>query len=79
MANRPNDLLWRKTLPQAVPPVGATLVMGHVPVPEPLDLGHVIAIDTGCGTCAPDALTAVLLPERRFVTVDALRSGFGVT
>ena len=43
--------------------------MGHMCQVEPIDLGHVIAIDTGCGTTDPWSLTALLLPEREFLTV----------
>ena len=44
--------------------------MGHAPRDEPLDTGDVIAIDTGAGTRdGGGRLTALLLPERKFVTV----------
>ena len=33
--------------------------------------GHAIAIDTGAGTFGDGRLTAVILPERRFITVTA--------
>lgn len=59
---------WTSTRPEQMPAVDRPVVMGHLPLDAPLDLGHVIAIDTGCGR-ADGALTAVLLPERRFVTV----------
>jgi hypothetical protein len=49
-------------------PVDRPIVMGHRQVREPLDTGEVIAIDTGAGE--PDGrLTALLLPERRFLTL----------
>ena len=66
----PRSLRWPKTAPQDVPDTGRTVIMGHVPLNAPLDLGHVIAIDTGAGVFPTGAaLTAVVLPERRFVTV----------
>jgi serine/threonine protein phosphatase 1 len=64
----PSLLLWSYNPPEDALPVDRTVVMGHMVVPEPVDLGHVIAVDTGSGF--PDGrLTAVILPERRFVTV----------
>jgi hypothetical protein len=44
------------------------VVSGHVPRKSPLDAGHAIGIDTGCGR-DDGALTAVILPSRRFITV----------
>lgn len=61
-------LLWGAVDPEAMVPVDRPVVMGHVPRRRPLDTGHVLAIDTGCGTLPEGALTAVVLPERRFVT-----------
>ena len=49
--------------------VDRPVIVGHQPVVEPIDAEHVIALDTGAGTVADGRLTAVLLPERRFVTV----------
>jgi serine/threonine protein phosphatase 1 len=67
---RPDLLLWRKTDPDQMPAAGRTIVMGHLPLSAPVDTGSVLAIDTGAGTFGPrGALTAVILPERRFVTV----------
>ncbi len=68
-ANTPEALLWTNNPPDGALPVDRPVIMGHMPLPEPLDLGHCIAIDTGCGTRAPFQLTALLLPERRFLTV----------
>lgn len=62
-------LLWRKTEPSHMPVLDRPVIMGHVPNPTPRDLGHVIAIDTGSGTFPNGSLTAVILPERRFVGV----------
>lgn len=64
----PASLLWRKTAPERVPALDRPIIMGHVPRREPVDLGHVIAIDTGAGAFPDGALTAVVLPSRRFVT-----------
>lgn len=61
-------LLWAAVDPEAMVPVDRTVVMGHVPRRRPLDTGHVLAIDTGCGTLREGALTAVVVPDRRFVT-----------
>ena len=68
-SNRPSTLLWSWNDPETMLPVGRTVVMGHSPRREPLDTGEVLAIDTGCGTLEDGRLTAVILPERRFVTV----------
>jgi serine/threonine protein phosphatase 1 len=66
----PASLLWAKTEPHDVLPVDRTVVMGHVPLRRPVDTGAVLAIDTGCGTLPGGGrLTAVILPERRFLTV----------
>lgn len=68
-ARQPEALLWAKNDPDDAPDVGRTVVMGHLVLPEPRDNGRVLAIDTGCGTVPGGYLTAVLLPERRFVRV----------
>ena len=42
---------------------GATQILGHVPQKTPETWpGHFLAIDTGCGTCPPYALSAVIIP-----------------
>jgi hypothetical protein len=65
---RPADLMWRANDPETMLPVDRPIVMGHRQVRAPLDTGEVIAIDTGAGE--PDGrLTALLLPERRFLTL----------
>jgi serine/threonine protein phosphatase 1 len=66
---KPGSLLWPKTDPEDVLPVGRTVIMGHVPLRRPVDTGTTLAIDTGAGTMRPYQLTAVIVPERRFVTV----------
>lgn len=47
--------------------IGATQVFGHTPVSAPvIEPGHFIALDTGCGTCPPYTLSAVILfPDGR--------------
>ncbi len=69
--HHPYDLLWASNDPETMLPLGRPVIMGHVPRARPLDTGEVLALDTGCGTTADGRLTAVLLPERRFVTVGA--------
>lgn len=44
--------------------------MGHFVLDALVGLGHVIALDTGCGVRVGGRLSAVLLPERRFVSVE---------
>lgn len=54
-----NSFKWEKTV-----------VCAHTPVPEPVMLEQLIAIDTGCvyhETSRLGRLTAVILPERRIV------------
>ncbi|MCB9759275.1 MAG: metallophosphoesterase [Alphaproteobacteria bacterium] len=63
----PEALLWPKTPPDMMIPVDRPVIMGHQPQPRPLDLGHLIAVDTGSGRGG--ALSALLLPERRFLTI----------
>lgn len=65
----PHDLLWGAHEPEVSLPVGRPVIRGHVPVRKPILDDDVIAIDTGCGTIEGGRLTAVLLPEKRFVTV----------
>jgi len=67
--SKASTLMWSWTDPETMLPVDRTVIMGHSPRPEPLDTGEVLAIDTGCGTVEGGQLTAVVLPERRFVTV----------
>jgi len=55
---------------------GAVQILGHVPVPNAVNEQHYIAIDTGCGTCPPWTLTAVVLKpdgDREFVRVSGSR------
>jgi len=67
--HHPDVLLWAHTDPSATLPVDRPVIMGHICRAAPKDFGHVLAIDTACGTWPDGALTAVLLPERRFITV----------
>lgn len=62
-------LRWGRYRVDRVPDCGRPVIAGHMTREVPTDNGRVIAIDTGCGTTPGGALTAVLLPERRFVTV----------
>jgi serine/threonine protein phosphatase 1 len=68
-ARHPASLLWAKNDPDEMLPVDRPVVMGHIVLTEPIDHPHVIAVDTGCGSRQLGYLTAVILPERRFVRV----------
>ena len=71
--HRPQQMCWAKCWPGDSMPAEHPVIMGHVPLQEPLDAGHCVAIDTGAGTFgARGRLTALLLPERRFVSVGPL-------
>lgn len=62
------EAVWAKVDPAALLPLDRPLIMGHMAQQRPLDLGAVLALDSGSGY--PDGLlSALLLPERRFVTV----------
>ena len=68
--NSPDALMWVHTPPEYVVDAGRPVIMGHYPVEEPVDGGHVIAVDTGAGIWEQQGrLTAVILPDREFVTV----------
>jgi len=66
------DLLWIREgfyyYPGRFP---KTVVFGHTPFPEPLDLPDRIGIDTGC--VYGGKLTAVELPARKYYRVDCPR------
>ena len=49
--------------------VDRTVIVGHEPRARAFDTGHVIALDTGAGMLGPGVLTAVILPERRFIAL----------
>lgn len=71
-AHHPTDLIWGVTQPEDVPPVDRTVIMGHVALNDPLDTGTLLAVDTGAGALGrAGRLTAVVLPQRNFVTVGA--------
>jgi hypothetical protein len=53
--------------------VDRPVIMGHQLLAQPLLASHVLAIDTGAGTKGDGRLTALLLPERRTLSVPAPR------
>lgn len=63
-------LRWGRYQVDDVANCGRPVVVGHMTRPFPEANASCIAIDTGCGTIPGGSLTAVLLPELRFVTVD---------
>ncbi len=63
--------LWANTRPEECLPVDRPVIMGHQKRASPLLLPHVMAIDTGAGSMKDGRLTAVLLPERRTISVPA--------
>ncbi|OAQ20738.1 metallophosphoesterase family protein [Thermosulfurimonas dismutans] len=66
------DLLWiRESFYYYPGKFEKTIVFGHTPFPEPLDLPDRIGIDTGC--VYGGKLTAVELPARKYYQVDCLR------
>jgi serine/threonine protein phosphatase 1 len=69
--HRRDSLLWMKTLPQDMKAVDRPVIFGHTSFERPVDLGHVVALDTGAGRWEDAMLTAIVLPERRFVQVPA--------
>jgi len=66
-AHHPATLTWPSNDPEWMIPLDRPIIMGHMVQKRPRDLGNVVAIDTGCGRPG-GRLSAVLLPERRFVT-----------
>lgn len=67
--------LWgREHLNALAPPWEKTVVFGHTPMPEPLNQQNMIGIDTGCVFNRPGLgkLTAVLLPETKFIQQNSL-------
>jgi hypothetical protein len=44
-------------------------IFGHRPVRSPVIKGHFIALDTGCGTCNPWTLSAIVLPTHEIIQV----------
>ena len=47
----------------------AVQVFGHRPNKKPIIKPHFIAMDTGCGTCEPFTLSAIILPDREVISV----------
>ena len=70
----PDVLLWtRGHLDADLSAWEETVVCGHTPVTEPINLPALIGIDTGAvftGRPGLGRLTAVRLPEREFISVD---------
>ncbi|MGL4209583.1 MAG: metallophosphoesterase family protein [Candidatus Adiutrix sp.] len=65
----PEDMLWiRDEFLNSDYDFGKTVVFGHTPFQEPFVSRNRIGIDTGA--VFGGALTAVILPERQFVTID---------
>jgi hypothetical protein len=66
----PDELVWGWNAPPPLemPVLDRPVVMGHVTVPDPIDAPGLIAINTGAGD-DNGRLTAVILPDRKFVTV----------
>lgn len=69
--HHPEALLWPKAAPQDMIPLDRPVIMGHVSLRSPVDTGSILAIDTGAGRGPRGALTALILPDRRFITVAA--------
>ncbi len=67
--NAAQRLRWGRYDADDVADCGRPVVVGHMIREEPIANRRCIAIDTGCGTIPGGTLTAVLLPELRFVTV----------
>jgi hypothetical protein len=64
---------WSPYSPERVALAARPFVVGHMCRQEPFASAACIAIDTGSGTTHNDTLTAVILPELRFVSVRANR------
>jgi serine/threonine protein phosphatase 1 len=68
---RDHYALWNDSRPEDCPAVDRPVIMGHKPRAEPWLTNHVLAIDTGAGTTRTGRLSALLLPERRTISVEA--------
>jgi serine/threonine protein phosphatase 1 len=64
LALRADAMLWGNGKLRDRPKTGATVLMGHLPQKEVVDLGHLVALDTGAATVRGGRLSALLLPER---------------
>ena len=67
--NEPYDLLWNGDYVEKARLLDRPVIYGHKPHMKPAATERAIAIDTGCGTWEAGKLTAVILPERRFISV----------
>lgn len=65
--NLPGEMLWRSTQPTDSAVLDRAVIMGHVPLAQPVDLGPVIALDAGAGPLEGGNLAALLLPERTMI------------
>lgn len=66
-AQQADDMLWiREPFISSFFDFGKRVIFGHTPFPEPLVMPNKIGIDTGAGYGR--ALTAVILPEVRFIS-----------
>lgn len=65
--NKPNSLLWGVLGPEETLEVDRIVIMGHIINPKPIMSGSTIGIDTGCGTIKNGYLSAILLPEKKFI------------
>ncbi len=72
----PQIVLWtRQHLDADLSAWEMPVVCGHTPVPEPIDAPRLVGIDTGAvfvGRPGLGRLTAVALPERRFIAVETV-------
>ncbi len=65
-----DQLLWGTTPVTERPQIDRPVIIGHLPQTQAIDLGHLVAIDTGAGTRPDGYLSALLLPERELVQSD---------
>lgn len=65
----PWDLLWNGGHIEDARRLDRPVVFGHTPHLKPGATPRAITVDTGCGLWESGALTAVVLPEGRFVSV----------
>ena len=47
-----------------------TQILGHKPLKSPIVNNDFIALDTGCGTCHPNKISAILLPSKKIIQVE---------
>ena len=71
LAHRADAMLWGNARLDVRPKAPATVLMGHLPQPQVVDRGHLIALDTGAATLRGGRLTALLLPERAYLHAPA--------